>query len=53
MNRSFRVCGIVVDGKGARFFLPIQKAQEIAGAEQRVSLIYVISTGNTGAVLAE
>ena len=53
MNRSFRVCGIVVHGKGARFFLPIQKAQEIAGAEQRVSLIYVRSTGNTGAVLAE
>jgi putative ABC transport system permease protein len=53
MNRSFRVCGIVVHGKGARFFLPIQKAQEIAGAEQRVSLIYVRSTGDTGAVLAE
>jgi putative ABC transport system permease protein len=53
MNRSFRVSGIVVHGKGARFFLPIQKAQEIAGAEQRVSLIYVRSTGNTAAVLAE
>jgi putative ABC transport system permease protein len=53
MNRSFRVSGIVVHGKGARFFLPIQKAQEIAGAEQRVSLIYVRSTGDTGAVLAE
>jgi putative ABC transport system permease protein len=53
MNRNFRVCGIVVHGKGARFFLPIQKAQEIAGAEQRVSLIYVRSTGDTAAVLAE
>jgi putative ABC transport system permease protein len=53
MNRNFRVCGIVVHGKGARFFVPIQKAQEIAGAEQRVSLIYVRSTGDTGAVLAE
>ena len=53
MNRSFRVSGIVLHGKGARFFLPIQKAQEIAGAEKRVSLIYVRSTGDTGAVLAE
>ena len=35
------------------FFVPIQKAQEIAGAEQRVSLIYVRSTGDTGAVLGE
>jgi len=53
MNRNFRVCGIVLHGKGARFFLPIQKAQEIAGAEKRVSMIYVRSKGDTGAVLAE
>ena len=53
MNRNFRVCGIVLHGKGARFFLPIQKAQEIAGAEKRVSMIYVRSKGDTGAALAE
>ena len=53
MNRSFRVSGIVVHGKGARFFVPIETAQEIARAEKRVSMIYVRSTGNTEAVRAE
>jgi putative ABC transport system permease protein len=53
MNRNFRVSGIVVHGKGARFFVPMDTAQEIAGAEERVSMIYVRSTGNTEAVRAE
>ena len=52
MNRNFRVSGIVVHGKGARFFVPMETAQEIAGAEKRVSMIYVRSTGNTEAVRA-
>jgi putative ABC transport system permease protein len=50
MNRNFKVSGIVVHGKGARFFVPMETAQEIAGAENRVSMIYVRSTGNTEAV---
>jgi len=33
--------------------VPIETAQEIAGAQQRVSMIYLRSTGNTGAVQAE
>ena len=53
MHRSFRVSGIVVHGKGARFFVPIATAQEIAGAENRVSMIYVRSKGDTEAVRAE
>ncbi len=53
MNRSFRVSGIVRHGKGARFFVPIDTAQEIAGAQKRVSMIYVRSTGDTEAVRAE
>lgn len=53
MNRNFRVSGIVVHGKGARFFVPMETAQEIAGAEKRVSMIYVRSTGDTEAVRAE
>jgi len=53
MNRNFRVSGIVVHGKGARFFVSMETAQEIAGAEKRVSMIYVRSTGNTEAVRAE
>jgi putative ABC transport system permease protein len=52
MNRNFRVSGIVLHGKGARFFVPMETAQEIAGAEKRVSMIYVRSTGNTEAVRA-
>jgi putative ABC transport system permease protein len=51
MNRNFRVSGIVVHGKGARFFVPMETAQEIAGAEKRVSMIYLRSTGNTEAAL--
>lgn len=53
MNRSFRVSGIVVHGKGARFFVPMETAQEIAGAQKRVSMIYIRSTGNTDAVRLE
>jgi putative ABC transport system permease protein len=52
MNRTFRVCGIVLHGKGARFFVPIETAQGIAGAQKRVSMIYVRSTGNTEALRA-
>jgi putative ABC transport system permease protein len=53
MNRNFRVSGIVVHGKGARFFVPMETAQEIAGAARRVSMIYVRSTGNAEAVRTE
>lgn len=53
MNRNFRVSGIVVHGKGARFFVPIETAQQIAGAQKRVSMIYVRSTGNTEAVRSQ
>jgi putative ABC transport system permease protein len=47
LGREFTVCGIVAHGKGARFFIPLQKAQEISGAEGRVSLFYVRSIGDT------
>lgn len=53
MNRNFHLSGIVQHGKGARFFVPMETAQEIAGAQNRVSLIYVRSTGKTDAVRAE
>ena len=52
-NRTFNVCGIVLNGKGARYFMPLATAQDIAGAEQHVSVIYVRSTGDTEAVRAE
>jgi putative ABC transport system permease protein len=47
LNRSFTVCGIVGHGKGARYFIPIGTAQEIAGADKRVSMFYVRSKGDT------
>jgi putative ABC transport system permease protein len=53
MNREFNLRGVVVHGKGARFFVPLKTAQEIAGAENRVSMIYVRSTGDTEALRSE
>ena len=47
LNHTFTVCGIVAHGKGARYFIPIRTAQEIAGAEKRVSMFYVRSKGDT------
>src|SRR5436189_53190 len=46
LNHAFTVCGIVAHGKGARYFIPIRTAQEIAGAEKRVSMFYVRSKGD-------
>ena len=46
-NREMTVCGVVRHGKGARSFIPLDTAQEIAGAEHRVTLFYVRSTGKT------
>ena len=53
INRTFNISGIVLHGKGARFFVPLATAQDIAGAEGRVSMVYVRSTGDTEAVRAE
>jgi putative ABC transport system permease protein len=53
LKRTFNLSGVVVHGKGARFFLPLETAQDIAGADNRVSMIYVRSTGDTEALLAE
>jgi putative ABC transport system permease protein len=47
MSRQFQISGIVVHGKGARFFIPMDTAQDIAGSEGRVSMFYVKSTGDT------
>src|SRR5246127_4398062 len=53
LNHVFTVSGIVAHGKGARFFIPIRTAQEIAGAEKRVSMFYVRSKGDTEATRAQ
>ena len=53
LNHAFTVCGIVAHGKGARFFIPLHTAQDIAGAEKRVSMFYVRSKGDTEATRAQ
>jgi putative ABC transport system permease protein len=52
LNHPFHLAGIVVHGKGARFYVPLHTAQEIAGAEKRVSMFYVRSRGDTEAARA-
>jgi len=53
MNHQFTVSGIVAHGKGARYFMPIHTAQELAGAEKRVSKFFVRSKGNTEVARAQ
>jgi len=53
LGHPFTICGIVAHGKGARFFIPLKTAQDISGAEKRVSVFYVRSKGDTEATRAE
>lgn len=53
LNHGFTISGIVSHGKGARFFIPLKTAQDVAGAERRVSMFYVRSKGDTEATRAE
>ena len=53
VDHQFVVCGIVLHGKGARFFIPLATAQYIQNAEGRVSMFYVRSDGDTEAARAE
>jgi putative ABC transport system permease protein len=41
LNHSFRVCGIVEHGKGARKFLQMSTLQQLIGAEGKASAFYV------------
>jgi putative ABC transport system permease protein len=47
LGHEFTISGVVLHGKGARFFIPIKTAQDIAGAEGRASMFYVRSKGDT------
>ena len=47
IGHEFTISGIVEHGKGARFFVPLRSAQDHAGADKRVSIFYVRSTGDT------
>lgn len=41
LNHKFRICGIVEHGKGARRFLPLPTMQDLIGAPDKASLLYV------------
>ena len=41
LNHTFRICGIVEHGKGARRFLPIAELQDLAGSQGKASMFYV------------
>ena len=53
LGHEFTISGIVLHGKGARFFIPIKTAQDIAGADGRASMFYVRSKGDTEAARNE
>jgi putative ABC transport system permease protein len=52
-NHPFRICGIVAHGKGARFFIPLKVGQDLVGADNRVSMFFVRSKGDTEGTRAE
>jgi putative ABC transport system permease protein len=41
LNKSFRICGVVENGRGARKFVPIATLQELLGATNKASVFYV------------
>jgi putative ABC transport system permease protein len=53
-NHTFRVCGIVAHGKGARLFVPLATMQDLNGSPGRASGFYVKADApaNTDAVVS-
>jgi putative ABC transport system permease protein len=49
LGHEFTICGIVFHGRGARYYLSLPAAQELIGAENRISMLYIRSTGDTEA----
>src|SRR5258708_7132986 len=46
-GHEFKVSGVVMHGKGARYFIPLKTAQDLASAEGRVSMFFARSKGDT------
>ena len=44
LNHDFHVTGIVMHGKGARLFIPLQTAEDLTGAHDKASIFYVKCT---------
>lgn len=53
INHQFKIVGIVAHGKGARYFIPLKTGQEVIGAENHVSVVFVRSKGDTEAARTE
>jgi len=53
LNHPFRISGIVAHGKGARSFIPLKTGQDLVGADNRVSMFFVRSKGDTEGARAE
>jgi len=53
LGHEFTISGIVEHGKGARYFIPLRTAQDVAGADKRASIFYVRSKGDTEGTRAE
>jgi len=53
VNHPFRISGIVVHGKGARFFIPLRTGQDLLGADKKVSMFFVRSKGDIERARAE
>lgn len=41
LNHNFRVCGIVPQGRGSRFYVPITTLQDLTGNEGKATVFYV------------
>ena len=52
-NHLFTISGIVAHGKGARYFIPLKTGQDIIGAENHISMVFVRSKGDTETARAE
>jgi putative ABC transport system permease protein len=55
LNQSFRICGIVEHGKGARRFIPLATLQDLTGSIGKASMFYVKTDApeNADSVVAE
>jgi putative ABC transport system permease protein len=55
LNHTFRVSGIVEQGRGARKFLPIETLQDLIGAQGKASVFYakLDNPANAGLVVEE
>jgi len=53
INRTFTITGIVAHGKGARYFIPLKTAQDVLGAENHISMVFVRSKNDTETARAQ